>query len=733
VEPTAFQRIRTDFLRARVEKWGALASSVGAAVTFPLLLLLLYLFVDLVVWQGEVPSYAQLSAAKKQEFADEWKNRPDPDRQEAVRRLGLTPPIARAVEAPDLIPEPPPAKGAKAAATEPRPPTSAEWEWRWRAGVWLALRDLMGTSGADAFQPEQPFATPAAEPDARPRLGMLSLVVRERNRWVGRRLGHTAADAVWARRNDSYLTGLFIFGLAVALIRGVLLNATAYLAAHATLDATTRLRRAVYLHTSRLGSLAVRTGGPSEAVDLFTRQVDAVGEALYAWLTAAFRYPVLFALLLVLTLLVNVWLAVCFLVLAVLVWVIGGQVAAYFRREARLGSRQAEAQSALLRESMSLLRLVKCYQLERFNQARVERQLAESSRAGWRRLRGEAMSRPLLIAVGTLSGVCLLYLAALAVLAGEFTAAGLVVMAVALAAIVPTIAGWVGTTVRLRRGREAADAIFEFLDRTGEAKEASDAEFLPALTTRLEFRHVSLRESGSGRVLLDDVSFAVPAGGHVAVVGPDPEQKRALVYLLPRFLDPTTGEIRIEDKNIRWVTHESLRAQVAVVLQDDLIFSDTVLNNIGGGDPGYTLPQVIEAAKLAHAHQFIEKLPYGYETLVGDHGIPLRPGERFRIALARAVLRDPSVLVIEEPTGPVDEDTLALLDDTIERLGVGRTIIFLANRLSTLRHVHRVFLIRDGKLEASGSHDDLWRTHASYRRLPVVADATSAEPVGAAE
>jgi ATP-binding cassette subfamily B protein len=221
------------------------------------------------------------------------------------------------------------------------------------------------------------------------------------------------------------------------------------------------------------------------------------------------------------------------------------------------------------------------------------------------------------------------------------------------------------------------------------------------------------------------VTFAVPAGARVAVVGPDIAEKRALVYLIPRFLDPTAGEIRIEDKNIRWVTHESLRAQVALVMQDDWMFTDTVANNIGVGDPQYNLPQIIEAAKLAHAHQFIEKLPYGYETVVGDHGHSLKPGERFRVGLARALLRDPSILIVEEPTGVIDDDTLALLDDTLERASHGRTIIFLASRLSTLRAVDRVFLLKDGHVEASGHHRELWQNNEYYRRLQIVADATA--------
>jgi ABC-type multidrug transport system fused ATPase/permease subunit len=732
VDTNAFSRLRADFLKSPGEKWGAIVCSVAAALTYPLLLLLLYLFVDLLVWKGTIPSYASLSTAKKQEFANEWAARSNEERRTAVLRVRPNAGFKDLLllsEPEDVVAKPSVAP-ADTATVSPY-----VWEVRWRAGAYLALRDRVSEAAGDTLVP--PPGTPADYWQL-PKVGILSLVVRDRTRWTGEAVGWLASWNRWTWRpgtsgsaNETYLAGLFILASAVALIRGVLLNATAYLAATATLDTVTRLRRAVYFHTYRLGSLAVRPVGSAEAVTIATRRIEAVGDAIYAWLTTTFRYPVKFTLLLVLILAVNFWLAVSFLLLAALVWVIGGQIAAYFRREGRMGTRQAEAQLALMQESIGLLRLVKCFQMERFNQSRVERQLSESARGNWRRLRGEALSRPLLVAVGLLAGVALMYLAARSVLAGDFTVAGLVVMAVALASLVEPLAGWVRSLVLLRRGREAAAAIFEFLDRKGDAAEAADAEYLPPLTTRMEFRAVTLKEPGTGRAILDNLTFAIPAGTRVALVGPDPVEKRALVYLIPRFLDPTAGELRVEDKNIRWVTHESLRAQVALVMQDDLVFSDTVLNNIGCGDPGYTLPQIIEAAKLAHAHQFIEKLPYGYETMIGDHGHPLRPGERFRIALARALLRDPSILVIEEPTGPIDDDTLALLDDTLERVGHGRTVIFLAQRLSTLRGVDRVFLIRDGRLEASGSHRDLRQTNEAYRRLPIVADATGPEPAPA--
>lgn len=734
MNPDTLTRLRTDFIKAPSAHWGAAVSSVGAAVTYALLLILLYLFVDLLVWRGEIPTYAQLTAAQKKEFADEWAAHSDADRTDAVGRLGWSDVnrtkrlVAKSDE--DLKPL------AKSKAEEHL--FADEWEARWHAGVYLALRDRVNQAAADTYLPpagwERVEKLESADPDAKPQFGLLSLVVRERNRWTAPLLGRLASWNGWTWKpgatgsaNVTYLTGLFILAFGLAAVRGVLVNALAYLSSAITLDAVTKVRRAVYFHTYRLSSLTMQTVGTAEAGELLTRRVEEVGDAVHARLTGAIRYPLSIVLLVGIILLVNFWLALSFLALAALVWLVGGQVAAHFRREGRLGERQALAALALLKESMSLFRLVKCFQMERFNQNRVERQLNASARANWRRMRGQALAGPLLGSVVLITGVALLYLAARGVLAGGFTVAGLAVMAVALVSLGVPVAGLFDYALKARRGREAADAVFEFLDRKGEATEAADAEFLPGLTTRIEFRQVTLNDPTTGTRLLENVTFAVPVNASIAIVGPSTAEKHSLVSLIPRFLDPTSGEIRIEDKNIRWVTHESLRAQVALVMIDDLTFTDTVANNIGVGNLEHTLPQIIEAAKVAHAHQFIDKLPHGYETLIGPTGHSLTLGQKFRVALARALLRDPSILVIEEPTGPVDEDTLALLDDTLARVSAGRTLIFLAQRLSTLKRVNRVFLLRSGNIVASGTHDDLWKDSDAYRGLQLTADATATE------
>ncbi|HEY7313476.1 MAG TPA: ATP-binding cassette domain-containing protein, partial [Gemmataceae bacterium] len=229
---------------------------------------------------------------------------------------------------------------------------------------------------------------------------------------------------------------------------------------------------------------------------------------------------------------------------------------------------------------------------------------------------------------------------------------------------------------------------------------------------------VSLREpGGSGRMLLEEVSLTIPAGQRIGLIGPDDLEKYALVYLIPRLLDPSAGEIRIDEHNLRWVTLDSLRAQIAMVMQNDLVFHDTVANNIGCGDNAYTLGQIIEAAKVAHAHHFIQKLPQGYETPIGELGHSLSVSEQFRIALARAILRDPALLIIEEPEDALDEETKALLDDTWSRVLPGRTVIFLPHRISTIRSCDILFLMHKGRVVASGVHKELLAQNPLYRHL----------------
>jgi len=366
---------------------------------------------------------------------------------------------------------------------------------------------------------------------------------------------------------------------------------------------------------------------------------------------------------------------------------------------------------------MMLMRLVKVYLMELFNQSRVERQLARYAQAQVSRFHGEAIYRPLIVFLGTLAVAVLLLVTGTIILSRQLVFANAIMLATTLVSLYWPVNKWLEHRRKLHRARSAARVLFAFLDRRGDVSQVVGAEFLPPLAKSLQFDEVTLREPGTNHLLLDRVSLTIRAAARVALIGADESEKQALIYLLPRFLDPTSGEIRIDDHNLRWVTLDSLRAQIGMVLQQSLIFNDSVANNIGCGDPGYTLPQIIEAAKIAHAHQFIQKLPRGYETVIGDLGYSLSLAEQYQIALARAVLRDPALLIIEEPTAPLSEEVKELMDDSYARMLPGRTTIFIPHRATTIRSCNQIVLLHKGRVQAAGEHRELLAENELYRHL----------------
>jgi ATP-binding cassette subfamily B protein len=702
-------------------KWSAHVAGAAAAFTYVCLLVVLWLFVDLLVSRGRLPNFSELTRDQKSHFVHTWNDLPSDKRSEL---LGTVIPPAKPDEteeehkqAADLAAER--LKHLNYADPEEPPSSRADLDRAWRAYLPKVLEDYRIGSPEDRAG----LVTPSNfdEIDR----GLLSLVVRldASGSYLAWPMALAARLNPWTWRAwfgsvfSTYLTGLLLIG-GFLVVAGVLLQlAQRESAARATIEAATRLRRAVYHHTFRLGTLAFRALGPTEAVTVFTRHVEAVHEALYARLTVFFREPIKFGLLILFALVVQPLLALAFLFSAVIVWLVGGQLAAYFRAQNKQATHEAGERLTIMRESLMLMRLVKCYLMEPFNQARVERQLSKYGQVQLSRLRGEAIYRPILIGLALLCSALLLYVTGVLILNEKLGVARVVALTVALVSLYRPVELWFDSRKVLRRGREAAAHLFRFLERRGEVGQVVGAEFLPPLSRNIEFDNVSLREPGSDRMLLEEVTLTIPSGQRVGLIGADNLEKHALVYLIPRLLDPTTGEIRIDQHNLRWVTLDSLRAQMAAVLQHNLVFHDTVANNIGCGDSAYTLPQIIEAAKIAHAHHFIQKLPQGYETPIGELGHPLSASEQFRIALARAVLRDPALLIIEEPETPLDEDMKSLLDDTMTRMLPGRTAIFLPHRISTIRSCDKLFLLHKGRVVASGVHKELLAQNPLYRHL----------------
>lgn len=719
MHPNSFARALRFLNYFPFSKWLALFAGVGTGILFVALLLVLALFTDLIVNRGEIPCLHNLPIRERNAWRESAAFPEDAEANKAridhilqgLKELGVEDP-----------------KVAHLLVHGPAKPSAPETEFRWHLLWFVDLPELVRDSvGEDAAQMVRErvrahimdFGLEAAVQRNLTDLGILSLVVRTRSSsqsWPAMILARWN-DWMWEHGNSAYLQGLFLVALGLGLARFVLAFLASTMAARATLGAVTRLRKTIYQQTYRLGTLAFRALGPSEAVGVSTRHLESVHAGLYAWLTVYFREPVKFGLLLVFAMVVNFWLALAFLLFALLVWLVGGQIAAWFRHRGRTADMRAADQLALIQESLMMMRLVKVYLMEKFNLARFENQVAAHAQAQFARYRGEAFYRPLFTLLGLLAALILLLVAGFVILHGYLGVASSMVMVTALVSLYWPLVAWLENRRLLRRARQSAQVLFDFLDRTGSVGTPIEAEFLPALSDQLTFQGVTLKEPGTGRKLLRGVTLAIEAGQRVALVGPDDMEKHALVYLLPRFLDPNSGAIGIDGKNLREVTLDSLRAQTGMVMQHNLVFNDTVANNIGCDDPAYNLAKIIEAAKIAHAHQFIQKLPQGYETPIGEMGHYLNSGEVFRIGLARAILRDPAILVIEEPLVPMDDDTKALIDDTYSRFLPGRTVLFLPHRLSTIRNCDRVFLLYQGKIEGAGDHRDLIKESDLYKHL----------------
>ena len=378
--------------------------------------------------------------------------------------------------------------------------------------------------------------------------------------------------------------------------------------------------------------------------------------------------------------------------------------------------RRWAALSALLADTIPGVRVVKAFAQERREVGKFKGRsldlLQGELRVAWMR----SLFGPVMAFITSIGTIVIWWVGGRDILAGELTLGAFVAFTSYMYRFYGPVESLCRLNHRFQRAATSAERVFDVLDTHPEVIDQPEAMIMPPIEGRVEFRgvHFGYEED---KPVIEDLNFTVEPGEMIGLAGHSGAGKSTLINLICRFYEPQEGAILIDGHDTRHVNLQSLREQIGVVLQDPFLFNGTVADNIAYGHPEASLEQIVAGAKAANAHDFIMNMPDGYDTMVGERGIRVSGGERQRLSIARAILRDPRILILDEATSNVDTQTEAQIQEALERLVQGRTTFAIAHRLSTLKNAHRLLILDKGKLAEIGTHDELIAQDGIYANL----------------
>jgi ATP-binding cassette, subfamily B, multidrug efflux pump len=521
--------------------------------------------------------------------------------------------------------------------------------------------------------------------------------------------------------NKNWNTVLYAVGglIGAALVRSLFTFLQGYLAERASQGVAFDIRETLFEKLQRLGFSYYDQAQTGNLVTRLTSDVEAVRgfvgtgivQIIAALLTLFGTIIVLFVVNWSLTLVVLLTIPPIFYLL--------------FRFVSQIGPRFGQVQIALsklntvLQEDLRGLKVVRAFGRQDFEQKRYQSANADLLEKNVVTIQSIAGIFPNVIFFGNLGTLAVVWYGGLEVLGGKLSLGELLAFNSYLGFLLQPIFTLGFLAAGIARAGSSAERIFEVLDAPLDVQDKKDAIILPPLLGNVEFKDVSFRYLGAEKEVLRGINFAVQAGQVVAILGTTGSGKSSLTNLIPRFYDVSKGSITLDGHDLRDLQLSSLRGQIGIVLQEATLFSGTIRENIAYGKPEASLEEVIAAAQAAQATEFIFKLEHGFETIVGERGIGLSGGQRQRLAIARALLVKPKMLILDDSTSAVDAQTENLIQDALDNLmkAEHRTTFVIAQRISTVRNADLILILENGQIKASGTHEVLLETSELYNDI----------------